>query len=42
MTFDTQGNPMNVSCPDPEKINNNQVFPRYKLSKRIGNYDSVD
>ena len=23
MTFDNQGNPMNVTCPDPEQINHN-------------------
>ena len=35
MTFDNQGNPMNVTCPDPEQINHNQIFPRYKLGKKV-------
>ena len=42
MTFDSHGNPMNVHCPDPEKINNNQIFTRYKLVKKNGFSENVD
>ena len=35
MTFDSQGNPMNVQCPDAEKNTHNQIFPRYRLSKKV-------
>lgn len=33
MTFDNQGNPMNVHTSDPESLKNYQVLPRYKLAK---------
>ena len=42
MTFDTHGNPMNVHCPDPEKINNTQIFTRYKLAKKNETSENVD
>ena len=34
MTFDNNGNPMTVQSPDAEKSNHNQIFPKYRLSKK--------
>ena len=32
MTFDNQGNPMNVQCPEVELNANNQILAKYRLS----------
>ena len=34
MTFDNKGMPMSVQNPDPDKLSTNQIYPRYRISKR--------